>query len=197
MPHLGRNKDLKAKPEYNPGRFTRGKAQRTLDEVRKRYGIRQSDSPAHLRANTASSAPREPAKQQPRPSVSLEPPTPKTPFVAVERMRPGPHLELGGVRHQGIPTSRPPSDNRTIDYQTFHYLIRIAECALTLHCEVTANSEAAARHHVKQIPNLMEWREISGAELAEILKNERDRPKEVKPQTAQPRNNASIWLNSE
>jgi hypothetical protein len=197
MPHLGRNKDLKAKPEYNPSRFTREKAQRTLDEVRKRYGIRQSDSPAHLRANTASSAPREPAKQQPRPSVSLEPPTPRTPFVAVERMRPGPHLELGGVRHQGIPASRPPSDNRTIDYQTFHYLIRIAECALTLHCEVTANSEAAARHHVKQIPNLMEWREISGAELAEISKNERDRPKEVKPQTAQPRNNASIWLNSE
>jgi hypothetical protein len=86
MPHLGRNKNLKAEPENNPSRFTREKAQRTLDEVRKRYGIRQSDSPAHLRANTASSAPREPAKQQPRPSVSLEPPTPKTPFVAVERM---------------------------------------------------------------------------------------------------------------
>lgn len=164
---------MKAKPENDPSRFTREQAQRALDGVRKRYGIRQSDSPAHLRVNTASSAPKEPAKQQPRPSVSLEPPIPKTPFVAVQRMRPGPHLELGGVRHPGTPASGPTSDNRTIDYQSFHYLIRIAECALTLHCEVTADSEAAARHHVKQIPNLMEWREISVKELAEINKNEK------------------------
>ena len=67
-----------------------------------------------------------------------------------------------------IPASGSPSDDKS-----FHYLIRIAECKLTLHCEVTADSEAAARHHVKQIPNLMEWREISGAELAEIMTNER------------------------
>jgi hypothetical protein len=75
-------------------------------------------------------------------------------------------LEVGEARHPSIPTSG--SDNHS-----FHYLIRIAECTLPLHCEVIADSDAAARHHVKQIPNLMEWREISGEELAEILKNER------------------------
>jgi hypothetical protein len=189
MPHLGRNTNLKAKPENNPSRFTREKAQRTLDEVRKRYGIRQWDPPAHPTCEHGLKRAERARETTAAPLGEPRPPTPKTPFVAVERMRPRPH--------PSIPTSRPPSDNRTIDYQTFHYLIRIAECALTLHCEVTADSEAAARHHVKQIPNLMEWREISGAELAEILKNERDRSKEVKPQTAQPRNNASIWLNSE
>jgi hypothetical protein len=47
-------------------------------------------------------------------------------------------------------------------------LIRIAECALTLHCEVNADDDAAARHQVKQIPNLMAWRQISSEELAEI-----------------------------
>jgi hypothetical protein len=179
MSHIGRNKILKAKPENNPSRFTGQHAQRTLDEVRERYGIRQSGSPAHVRVNTASSAPKEPAKQEPRPTLRLEPSITETPFVAVEPMRFGPHLELGGVRRPDIPPSGSPSDN-----QSFHYLIRIAECALTLYCEVTADSEATAKHHVKQIPNLMEWREISGAELAEIISNERTGSAGVKPAPA-------------
>jgi hypothetical protein len=179
MSHIGRNKILKAKPENNPSRFTGQQAQRTLDEVRERYGIRQSGSPAHVRVNTASSAPKEPAKQEPRPTLRLEPSITETPFVAVEPMRSGPHLELGGVRRPDIPPSGSPSDN-----QSFHYLIRIAECALTLYCEVTADSEATAKHHVKQIPNLMEWREVSSAELAEIISNERTGSAGVKPATA-------------
>jgi hypothetical protein len=90
-----------------------------------------------------------------------------------------------------------PASGSASDDKSFHYLIRIAECKLTLHCEVTADSEAAARHHVKQIPNLMEWREISGAELAEIMTNERARSKEVKHGRLSRGVNTSIWLNSE
>ena len=78
------------------------------------------------------------------------------------------HLEIGEARHPSIRTNGSLSDNHS-----FHYLIRIAEYALALHCEVIAHSDEAARHQVKQIPNLMEWRELSDEELAEILKNER------------------------
>jgi hypothetical protein len=53
-----------------------------------------------------------------------------------------------------------PAENRT-----FHYLIRIAECALPLHCEIEAQNAAAARQQVQRIPNLIEWREISVEEL--------------------------------
>jgi hypothetical protein len=77
------------------------------------------------------------------------------------------HMEIGEARHPSIPTSGSLPDNHS-----FHYLIRIAECSLPLHCEVIADSDAAARQKVKKIPNLMEWREFSGEELAEILKNE-------------------------
>jgi hypothetical protein len=77
-------------------------------------------------------------------------------------------LEMGEARHLSIPTSVSLSDNHS-----FHYLIRIAECALPLHCEVIADSDAAARHQVKQIRNLTEWRKISDEELSEILENER------------------------
>jgi hypothetical protein len=159
---------MKAKPESNPSRFTGQEAQRTLDEVRKRYGIRQSEPEAHPRVNTSSSGPKEPAKQQPRPTVRLQPSIPKAPFVPIERMRSHPPLERRVVGHSSVRASGSRSDNHR-----FHYLIRIAECALTLHCEVNADDDAAARHQVEQLPNLMEWRELSGAELAEILKNER------------------------
>jgi hypothetical protein len=91
------------------------------------------------------------------------------------------HLEIGEARHPSIPTSRSLSDNHS-----FHYLIRIAECALPLHCEVIAHSDAAARHQVKQIPNLMEWRELSDEELAEIVKSERALSRPVNQQAAQP-----------
>ena len=131
-----------------------------LDEVSERYGLRGPESPA-------SSVPGEPASQQPRPTVS-EPAGPNRPMLPVERMRPESPLELGGIRHPGIPPHRSPSGN-----QKFHYLIGVAECALTLHCEVTADSEPAARHRLKQIRNLLEWREISTQERAEIIKNEK------------------------
>lgn len=159
---------MKAKPQNNPSRLTRERAQRTLDEVRKRYGLHQSEPQVRPLVNMASSAPKEPAKQQPLHTVRLVPSIPKTAFAPVERMRSNPPLELGGVRHLGIPASGSPSDNHR-----FHYLIRIAECALPLHCEVNADDDAAARHQVERIPNLIRWREISVKELAEINKNEK------------------------
>jgi hypothetical protein len=168
MPHLGRNEILKAKAENNLCPFTGEQARRTLDEVRERYGLRQPESPANPLMNIASRTPKEPARQQLRPTVT-EPAILNPPFLAAERMRPGPNLERGGVRQLAIPSSRSPSDD-----QSFHYLIRVAECTLPLHCEVTANSEPTAKHRVKQIRNLLEWREISVEELAEIIKNEKN-----------------------
>ena len=170
------DKTLKANPQSNPSRFTGEEAQRTLDEIRMSYGIHQSDPQAHLRVNRSSSASEKTAKQQPRLGVRLMPPIPKTSLAPLEPTRLDPlvhgvksrHLEIGEARRPSVPASRSPSDDHS-----FHYLIRIAECALPLHCEVKADSEAAARHQVKQIPNLMEWREISGEELTEILKDER------------------------
>jgi hypothetical protein len=110
-----------------------------------------------------------------------------TPLDPLERMQLGSlvhevktrHLEIGEARHPNIPTSGR-------DNHSFHYLIRIAECTLPLHCEVIADSDAVARHLVKQIQNLMEWRELSGEEFAEILKNERGPSKPVNQHVAQP-----------
>jgi hypothetical protein len=103
----------------------------------------------------------------PIPKTSLAPlePTQSDPLVHGIKSR---HLEIGEARRPSVASSRSPSDDHS-----FHHLIRIAECALPLHCEVKADSEAAAMHQVKQIPNLMEWRDISGEKLADILKNER------------------------
>jgi hypothetical protein len=140
------------------GRFTPEEAQRRLDEVRTRYGIHLANQQARP-IDVSSSAPKEPAKQKLRPARSL----PKTPFIPLDRMRPGPVLKRGGTRR----TSGPPSDN-----QSFHYLIRIAECVSILHCEVVADSDAAARDKVEQIPNLVAWQAISVEELAELIKHE-------------------------
>ena len=140
-------------------RFTREEAQRRLDEVRRRYGIHLADPQVRPIVDSSSTRPKESAKQQPRPTVSV----PKTPLVTIDRMRSDPALKRGPIR----PASGFPSDN-----QSFHYLIRIAECASILHCEVKADNSAASRERVERIPNLMEWREISLEELAKILKDD-------------------------
>ena len=173
--HIRRDNTLEANPQNNQSHFIGEEARHTLDEVRRRYGIHQPDT-EHPRAKTSSISLKEPAKQQPRPRLRLGSPIPMTPIDRLERTQLDPlvhgvnnrHLEIGEARHPSIRTSGSLSDNHR-----FHYLIRIAECALPLHCEVIAHSDAAARHQVKQIPNLMEWRELSDEELAEILKNER------------------------
>ena len=60
---------------------------------------------------------------------------------------------------------RPDSDRAPQDLAAFRRFESI------LHCEVKADHAAAARDHVKRIPNLMEWREVSFAELLELAKN--------------------------
>jgi hypothetical protein len=54
----------------------------------------------------------------------------------------------------------------------FHFLIRIAECTTQLHCQVTAENAIDARKKVAGLPNLIECREISTGELAELLRME-------------------------
>jgi hypothetical protein len=174
MPNLEET-DLDAKPKNGPRPLTREEARRTLDEVRRRYGIEVSNPEAHQNVSTSSNAPTKAAKQPPRPTVKSQPSASKALAIPVKRMRSKPNLEPQKLRHCDIPAPASPPDN-----QIFHYLIQIAECAVALHCEVTAECESDARHHIKQIPNLVEWREISGAELGEIIKNEKARLKKTK-----------------
>jgi hypothetical protein len=166
---------LKAEPKNDPRRLTREEAKHTLDEVRRRYGIHDSDPRANPGAGSASKPPVTSAKKQPRHTVTHQPFASRALIVPVERMRSEPNREPQKIRDYDTPAYASPPDN-----QIFHYLIQIAECAVALHCEVTATCESDARHHVKQIPNLMEWREISGAELADIIKIEKARSKNTK-----------------
>jgi hypothetical protein len=157
---------LKATPKNDRSRFTQEEAKRKLQEVRSRYGIQDLDPQAGPR--TDMHAPLRGAKQQPRPTVEPQPTASKARTVPVERMRSEPDLELQKARLHNLAANASPPDQ-----QIFHYLIQIAECTAALHCEVTAECEPNARHYVKQIPNLLGWREISGAELAEIIKDEK------------------------
>jgi hypothetical protein len=157
-----KNETLKAKPNSDPSRFTREEAKRTLDEVRRRYGIHESAPPAHPRVDRSLIVPREPAEQT-RPTLRTEPSAP-IPSNPTRQIQSNPRLGRARARHPNVPASGSAADN-----ENFYYLIRIAECALTLLCEVTADSEATARHRVKQIPNLLEWREICGEEFVSLV----------------------------
>jgi hypothetical protein len=165
---------LKAEPKNDATLFTREEAKRTLDEVRRRYGIQESDPRAHSNAVSSSNSSAKAAKQQSCPTVKDEPSASKALTVPPVPVQPEPNLELQKVRHHDSPGPASPHD-----IQIFHYLIQIAECAVALHCEVTAQCESDARYHVKQIPNLMEWREILGTELGKIIKNEKARSKKT------------------
>ena len=128
-------------------------AQRRLDEIRSRYGIHLAHPQADPLAGSRSSSQKEPAKLEPE----LAPRTKPVHFKPAGRPL---------ARAEAHLSTAPGSDS-----ETFHYLVRIAECKSVLHCEVKADHAAAARDHVKRIPNLMEWREVSFAELLELAKN--------------------------
>jgi hypothetical protein len=137
-------------------RFTQEEAQRRLSEVRMRYEISLA-APQVRRSADKSTSPKESAKQQPQPTLSV----PGRPVVPVDRLRPD-----AAQRRAVIGSSAKfPSEN-----YSFHYVIRIAECASILHCEVKADNREAARERVERIPNLMEWREVSSEELAALSK---------------------------
>jgi hypothetical protein len=172
MPHL-EEIAFDAKPTNDLRPFTREEARRTLSEVRRRYGIDVTDPEAHQDVSMSSNAPTKAANRQP-PTGNPQPTASKLLAIPVQRMRSKPYLDPQKLRHRNIPA--PPS---CLDIHIFHYLIQIAECAVALHCEVTAECESDARHHLKQIPNLLGWREISCAELSEI-KDENARSKKTK-----------------
>lgn len=155
---------MRAKPGNDLSPFNREEAKRTLDEVRKRYGIHPSEQEDHLRVKTSSTAKKATEEKELR--HRLEQSTPQKPIAPIKWTHSP--LDLGWVSPIGSETLESVSDN-----ESFHYLIRIAECALPLHCEISAASEAAALRQVKQIPNLLGWRQIVGEELAELVKKER------------------------
>jgi hypothetical protein len=155
---------LKAKFKSDPSRSNREDAKRTLDEVRRRYGIHALDTRAYPHVVNSLKTPT--VREDPtRPTIRPGPSTSKLPPFPAELQSSLP-LGRAPTRH---PTNR--ATGSTPDNRNFHFLIRIAECALTLLCEITADSEAAARHHVKQIPNLLEWREIGGEEFVSLVRD--------------------------
>jgi hypothetical protein len=149
---------------YELERANQKEAKRKLDEVRKRYGIHLAVPQTPPAEGTNLITPMEPVKPEPPAAVRVQPSVPITPLSPVKRMRSDPAPQRGRMRQSNVFPS---------DIRSYHYLIRIAECASLLHCEVEAENDAAARERVGQIPNLMEWREISFEELAEIMVNER------------------------
>jgi hypothetical protein len=173
--HLLEETIVNAEPKNDATLFTREEAKRTLDEIRRRYGIQESDFRDHSNVGSFSNPSAKAARQLRRPTVKHQRSACKAPTVPVEPVQSEPNLELQKVRHRDAPASASLPENKI-----FHYLIQIAECAVALHCEVTAECESDARYHVKQIPNLMEWREILDAELGEMIKNEKARSKKTK-----------------
>jgi len=132
-------------------------AQRRLDEVRSRYGIHLAHPQADPIAESRPSSQKEPAQLKP----GLAPPVAATRPKTVHWKQSGRPLTRAGANL---------STELRSESESFHYLVRIAECRSVLHCEVKADHAAAARDLVRRIPNLMEWRELSFAELLELAK---------------------------
>jgi hypothetical protein len=137
--------------------LTHEQAQRRLEEVRSRYGIHLAHPQADPIAESRSSSQQEPVKPEP----GLAAPVAGTRPKPADLKQPGRAL----TRAEAKFSTELRSD------ESFHFLVRIAECTSVLHCEVKADHAAAARDQLKRIPNLMEWREISFAELLELAKN--------------------------
>jgi hypothetical protein len=144
---------------------TKEGAQRKLEEVRQRYGIRVTDTLVQPVAVKSTVLP-ERAKQRKRPELQAsrtpEPTASRTPLVQVNRLQLRAASKSEAVRRS--------SGSIQPDSKCFHFLIRIAECASTLHCEVKAETSTVAREQVEQIPNLLEWRETSPEELDQLLR---------------------------
>jgi hypothetical protein len=138
--------------------LTHEEARRRLDEVRGRYGIHLADPRAHSIADNPSSSQKASAKLE----LGLAPSVPETRPKPVDWKQSGSAVK----RREGHPARELPSDS-----QSFHYLIRIAECTSVLHCEIKADHPRAARDQLQRIPNLVEWREISFWELVETTNN--------------------------
>jgi hypothetical protein len=163
------------KPEEKPNGFTREEAKLTLDTILKRYGIHPSDQPAReQRKPVPLAASRMLTKELLPEPITTGPAAANKPFAPVRQVRLGVaplnEPKHGSASDEGFADK--PEGELPTEYQDFHYLIRIVECAVTLHCQVRAESAAEARLEVQRIPNLIEWREISAKELAELTETE-------------------------
>jgi hypothetical protein len=150
--------ERKSQDDSESNGLSHEEAQRRLDEVRRRYGIHLADSQAHSIADDPYSSQKEGPKQELGCAPSIVETRPKP----VNWKQSGQALKRAKANLSTGPRS---------DSETFHYLVRIAECTSVLHCEVKADHAAAARDQVQRIPNLMEWREISFGELVDLAKN--------------------------
>jgi hypothetical protein len=164
-----------------PNVFTREEAKRTLDMVLTRYGIRLSDQPAEKRKRKALLAvPKANAAKLPPEPIKSRTAATKKPIVQAQSAQLSPPVDFEWCHHiLATPASAdvPPSNEATCrsvsdegeslapEYHDHHFVIRILECATPLHCQVSAETVEDARNQVAQMPNLIEWREISAQEL--------------------------------
>jgi hypothetical protein len=185
------------KPKEKPTGFTREEGKLILNGVLKRYGIHPSGHPEGAQGEMMPpGGPKVEAKELLPDPLTSGPAAAKRPSETVRQPELGPHLDFGWRRHlldraasanvvlSDEPDPGPAADevlmDRPVDKpvprvsQHFHYLIRVVECAITLHCQVTAESAADARDQVERIPNLIEWRETSAKELAELTRIEEE-----------------------
>lgn len=162
---------MKADRGANSKRLTREEAKLALDRVRERYGIHPSEGPERARGNTSPIALDVEAAQQNQSGRPLDFETVVSPHIAADANEPVSSEFTARFAIEEFSTKRPLNDFRA-ETQQFHYLIRITECVLPLHCQVEAETAAEAVLRVKQIRNLTEWREISPQELAAIIQND-------------------------
>ena len=183
------------KSKNKPSEFSREEAKLILDAVSERYRIHQLGRPEETDGKMPLVTPKlEPEEQLSQPMTSGST-AGKRLLAAVRQWEIGPRLDLGWspylldtsekahVHLSNEPTrgsardedfGKPAGEIGQTEYQDFHYLIRILECSSILHCQVTAESAAAARNQIIRIPNLIDWREISVKELAEIIRIEKE-----------------------
>lgn len=154
------NETLRTRLNSDPCASIPEEAKRTLDEIRRRYGIHVLDTQARPPEAKSSKMPME-RLERARPQSRPEQTTFTKTMSSMIEVHSNPPLARKPTR-----ASETSSENRR-----FYYLIRIAECAPALLCEVTADTNLAARQHVSQIPNLLECREISSEEFLSLARN--------------------------
>jgi hypothetical protein len=194
---MGDEAAMTRKPKEKPTGFSREEGKLILDDVLKRYRIHPSGHPEGIQGKMMPpAAPKVEAEELLPDPITSGPAAARTPYATVRQPELGAPLDFGWRRHlldmaaiANIPVSNDPNHEPAADEvfmdksevklvptesQEFHYLIRVLECAFTLHCQVTAASAADARDQVERIPNLIEWRETSVKEIAELTKIEEE-----------------------
>jgi hypothetical protein len=154
------NETLRTRLNSDPCASIPEEAKRTLDDVRRRYGIHVLDTQARPPRVNSVKMPME-RSDQGRPPSRPESSTFKKALSSTTEV------------HSNSPSGCTPTRaaESSSENRRFYYLIRIAECALALLCEVTTHSDVAARQHVNQIPNLLECREISSEEFLSLSRD--------------------------